>query len=311
MDEAPDGVEAGVVESVRRFNRHWTAVLGLLDQGILATEHTLTEARVLSELAQQGPASERMALRERLGLDASFLTRVLARMAEQGLVERFRSEADGRRVDLRLTDRGRTAYEALNARSMAQIEDLLAPLTAGQRATMADYMTVISHMVGPHIREPTVRLRALRPGDLGWIVQRHGEIYHDEFGWDTDFEGLVAGIVADYWSNRTPGREWAWVMEVDGARAGCVLCVQRDEATAQLRLLLVEPWAGACGSAPGWSTSASPSPAGPATPAWCSGPTTCSGRLGGSTRRPASYWSPRSGTTASGMTSSARRGSST
>ena len=237
------GVEADAVESVRRFNRHWTAVLGLLDQGILATEHTLTEARVLFELAQQGPSSERMALRERLGLDASFLTRVLARMAEQGLVERSRSGADARRVEVRLTDRGRAAYEVLNARSIAQLQDLLAPLTAGQRAAMAEDMTVISHMVGPRIREPTVHLRGVRPGDLGWIVQRHGEVYHDEFGWDADFEALVAGIVADYWSKRTPGREFAWVAEVDGARAGCVLCVQRDETTAQLRLLLVEPWA--------------------------------------------------------------------
>jgi DNA-binding MarR family transcriptional regulator/GNAT superfamily N-acetyltransferase len=203
----------------------------------------LTEARVLFELAQHGESWERMALRERLGLDASFLTRVLSRLEEQGLVESARSEADRRRVDLRLTDRGRAAYEVLNARSTAQMEGLVAPLTAGQRTTLAEAMTVLSHLVAPDHRRRAVDLRGLRPGDLGWVVQRHGEIYDDEFGWDTDFEALVAGIVADYWSKRTPGREFAWIAEVDRARAGCVFCVQRDETTAQLRLLLVEPWA--------------------------------------------------------------------
>jgi DNA-binding MarR family transcriptional regulator/GNAT superfamily N-acetyltransferase len=232
-----------VIESIRRFNRHWTEVLGLLDQGLLATEHTLAEARVLFELAQHGGRGERMALRDRLGMDPSFLTRVLQRLTEKGLVETSRSAIDGRRMDLRLTDRGRAAFDVLDSRSVGQIEDLLAPLTAGQRATVAEDMTVLSHLVAPDHRRRAVDVRGLRPGDLGWVVQRHGEIYHDEFGWDTDFEALVARIVADYWTDRTPGREFAWIAEVDGARAGCVFCVQRDVATAQLRLLLVEPWA--------------------------------------------------------------------
>jgi DNA-binding MarR family transcriptional regulator/GNAT superfamily N-acetyltransferase len=232
-----------VIESIRRFNRDWTEVLGLLDEGLLATEHSLAEARVLFELARQGGDGERLALRDRLGMDASFLTRVLQRLADKGLVESSRSALDGRRVELRLTDRGQAAYEDLNARSNAQIDDLLARLTDGQRATVVEDMTVLSRSIGPARRDAAVQLRGLQPGDLGWIVQRHGELYSDEFGWDTDFEVLVASIVAAYWTNRTPGREFAWIAEVDGARAGCVLCVQRDETTAQLRLLLVEPWA--------------------------------------------------------------------
>jgi GNAT superfamily N-acetyltransferase len=108
---------------------------------------------------------------------------------------------------------------------------------------VAEATTVLTHLVAPDHRRRPADVRGLRPGDLGWVVQRHGEIYDDEFGWDTDFEALVAQIVADYWTDRTPGREFAWIAEVDGARAGCVFCVQRDATTAQLRLLLVEPWA--------------------------------------------------------------------
>jgi GNAT superfamily N-acetyltransferase len=184
-----------------------------------------------------------MALRERLGMDASFLTRVLQRLADKGLVESSRSAVDGRRMDLRLTPRGREAFDVLDSRSVGQIEELLAALTTGQRATVAEATTVLTHLVAPDHRRRPADVRGLRPGDLGWVVQRHGEIYDDEFGWDTDFEALVAQIVADYWKDRTPGREFAWIAEVDGARAGCIFCVRRDETTAQLRLLLVEPWA--------------------------------------------------------------------
>lgn len=230
------------VERVREFNRGWTEVLELLDQGLLKTEHSLAEARVIFELAQRG-SWERLELRDRLGMDASFLTRVLSRLEDKGLVVSTRSEKDGRALDLALTDAGKAAFEVLDARSAQQIGDLLAPLTREQQTTLIEAMTVISHLLGSGISHPDVTLRNLRPGDMGWVVSRHGAIYFDEFGWDADFEALVAKIVYDFHAGLKPGRENAWIAEVDGARAGCVFCCERDVDTAQLRILLVEPWA--------------------------------------------------------------------
>ncbi|MBW3604948.1 MAG: helix-turn-helix domain-containing GNAT family N-acetyltransferase [Actinobacteria bacterium] len=231
-----------LVGRVRRFNRHWTRVLGLLDQGLLATEHSLAEARVIFELAQRD-RWERLALRDHLDLDASFLTRILTSLEEKGLVTTSRSDVDGRRRNVALTDAGRAAFAVIDARSAQQIRGLLRPLTAGQQRTIGEAMTVISSLVQADSDDRNVTVRGLATGDLGWVVQRHGEIYADEFGWNQDFECLIAKIVADYHTNHRPGRENAWVAEVDGARAGCVFCCQRDPDTAQLRILLVEPWA--------------------------------------------------------------------
>lgn len=230
------------VQRIRAFNRGWTEVLGLLDQGFLATEHSLTEARVIYELAQR-ESWERAELRQRLGMDASFLTRVLSRLEEGGLAQSSPSDTDGRALDLSLTARGRDVFEVLDSRSAEQIHALIQPLTDGQRATLVECMTVVSRLAGSGESADEITLRGLRPGDLGWVVQRHGEVYWDEFGWDADFEGLVAGIVSDYHANHQPGRELAWIAEVDGARAGCVFCCRKDPDTARLRILLVEPWA--------------------------------------------------------------------
>lgn len=231
------------VERIRRFNRTWTEILGLLDRGLLATEFSLAEARVMFELAQQ-PEWERQDLRDRLGMDASFLTRVIHRLADEGLVDSAPSTADRRAVVLSLTDDGRDAYHVLDTRSAEQIGDLVTPLTEDQRTVLVESMTLIGELVGPQQPpEDSVWFRGLHPGDLGWVVQRHGAIYADEYGWDMDFEAMVARIVADYRDQHKPGWENAWIVEIDGARAGCVFCCQRDADTAQLRLLLVEPWA--------------------------------------------------------------------
>lgn len=230
------------VQRIRAFNRGWTEVLGLLDQGFLATDHSLTEARVIYELAQR-ESWERAELRQRLGMDQSFLTRVLSRLIDEGLVAPSPSEADGRALNLSLTDRGRDVFEVLDARSAGQIEALIRPLTAGQRATLVEAMSLVAKLTGSDEAENRITVRGLRPGDLGWVVQRHGEVYWDEFGWNADFEALVARIVADYHAGHRPGRENAWIAEVDGARAGSVFCCQRDVDSAQLRILLVEPWA--------------------------------------------------------------------
>jgi DNA-binding MarR family transcriptional regulator/GNAT superfamily N-acetyltransferase len=230
------------VRRIREFNRGWTELLGLLDQGLLATEYSLPEARVLFELAQR-PSWERLALRDRLGMDASFLTRVLRGLSERGLVTTTPSRTDGRALNLALSQAGRVAARLLDARSAEQIDQLLAPLTTEQRRRLTESMTVISALVRPAPAERQVTLRGLEPGDLGWVVERHGAVYHQEYGWDAGFESLVARIVADYHDGLKPDRENAWIAEVDGARAGCVFCCEADARTARLRLLLVEPWA--------------------------------------------------------------------
>jgi DNA-binding MarR family transcriptional regulator/GNAT superfamily N-acetyltransferase len=230
------------ISRVRRFNRRWTEILGLLDQGLLATDHSLTEARVIFELAH-GERTERMALRRRLGMDDSFLTRVLRGLEADGLVAVSPSTVDGRRRDLVLTEHGRAAFADLDRRSNEQAAGLLAPLSTDQRRLLGDSMTVITNLLDPPPGDHTIAIRDLASGDLGWVIERHGEIYADEFGWSIDFEGLVARIVADFWATRQPSRERAWIAEVDGVRAGCVFCVERDPDCAQLRILLVEPWA--------------------------------------------------------------------
>jgi DNA-binding MarR family transcriptional regulator/GNAT superfamily N-acetyltransferase len=213
-----------------------------LDQELLQTDHTLAEARVIFELAQRD-AWERLELRHRLGMDASYLTRVVNRLEERGLASSTRSAVDGRALDLSLTDAGRDAFAELNRRSVDQIHGLLDPLTTEQRDRLVESMTVVTQMIRPETSARVVTVRGLEPGDMGWVIQRHGAIYADEFGWNADFEALVAQIVADFHTHFEPGREHAWIAEVDGARAGCVFCCERDDETAQLRILLVEPWA--------------------------------------------------------------------
>lgn len=230
------------IDRVRNFNRGWTEVLRLLDKGLLGTEYTLTEARVLFELAQDSHR-ERLALKERLGIDASFLTRVLAGLEERGLVKTSPSENDGRALSLQLTNDGRAAFDALDTRSSNQIRVLLEKLTGDQRSTLVESMALISHILDLKGRDLNVNLRELRSGDAGWVVARHGAIYRDEYGWNMEFEALVARIVAEYLTGHNPERESAWIADLDSARAGCIFCCEQDSETARLRILLVEPWA--------------------------------------------------------------------
>lgn len=197
---------------------------------------------MLFELAR-GRATERSRLLDRLGMDPSFLSRVLRRLESDGLVSSTTSPEDGRALDISLTSAGREAFSTLDERSTEQIDRLLAPLTADQVSLVTESMTLISRLVEPPAEPGSVQLRGLEPGDLGWVVQRHGAIYHDEYQWNADFEALVARIVADYQRDLRPGRDNAWIAELDGARAGCVFCCEREPDVAQLRILLVEPWA--------------------------------------------------------------------
>ena len=229
-----------VVARVRAFNRFYTNVIGVLDEGMVRSPYSLTEARVIFELAQT-ETTEVAALRHELDLDAGYLSRLLARFEADGLVTRERSAADARRQVIRLTDAGRAAYAVLDQRSADEVRTLLTPLTDERRRRLAAAMDMIEGILAEARRPAAYVLRPLRSGDFGWVVHRHGAIYAREYGWNASFEASVARVVADYIDDHDPQWENAWIAEVDGAPVGCIFCVRRDDTTAQLRLLLVEP----------------------------------------------------------------------
>jgi DNA-binding MarR family transcriptional regulator/GNAT superfamily N-acetyltransferase len=239
--EADDADDAAVA-AVRAFNRFYTNVIGLLRGKYLDTPYSLTEARLLYELGQRD-ASEAADLRRVVDIDAGYLSRILGRFSGDGLISRQRSPADGRRQVIALTGAGRAAIAGLDAGSARQTRDMLAHVRDDDRRRLLEAMRVITEALTQSRRPRGYLLRAPRPGDLGWVVQRNATVYAEEFGWDASYEALVARIVADYADHVDPEAEAAWIAEVDGAPAGCVFCVREDSATARLRLLLVEPWA--------------------------------------------------------------------
>lgn len=237
----PSDALAVRVASVRAFNRFYTRVIGTLSEGLLDSPYTLTEVRVLFELAQRDrtPVVE---LRRTLGLDAGYLSRILNRFTTDGLVVRHRADHDARQQVLALTDTGRAVFGELDTRSAHQIRDLIGGLTDADQRRLVAAMDTVQRLLGADTADPVV-IRPARTGDYGWIVQRHGALYAEEYGWDETFEALVARIVADFVDHHDPKREAAWIAEVSGEPAGCVLCVREDDTTARLRVLLVEPWA--------------------------------------------------------------------
>jgi DNA-binding MarR family transcriptional regulator/GNAT superfamily N-acetyltransferase len=228
------------VERFRAFNRFHTTLVGALDEHLLDTPYTLTEARVLFELGRCAPI-EVLELRSRTGLDPGYLSRILASFELSGTVRRRRSSADGRRVVVELTRGGRSAYRTLNERSATENSALLGRLSPGDRERLLLATEEIQAIL--RVEPPTVGMRHARSGDYGWIVERHGALYAEEYGWDETFEGLVAEIVGAFARSHDAVRERAFVAELDGRRGGCVLCVRENDETARLRLLLVEPWA--------------------------------------------------------------------
>jgi DNA-binding MarR family transcriptional regulator/GNAT superfamily N-acetyltransferase len=230
----------GRVAEVRAFNRFYTNVIGVLREGLLETPFSLTEARVIFELAQR-PATAVTDLRADLDIDAGYLSRILSRFEASGLVVRERSAEDGRRQVIRLSASGYEAFRTLDARSSEDIGELLAPLADPQQRRLLEAMGTIRRLLERRASRPSILLRSPHNGDYGWVVQRHGALYAMEYGWDESFEALVARIVADYVDHRDPQREAAWIAELDGEPVGCVFCVRKEEKVAQLRLLLVEP----------------------------------------------------------------------
>jgi DNA-binding MarR family transcriptional regulator/predicted GNAT family acetyltransferase len=228
------------VAAVRAFNRLYTGVIGVLDEGPADAEYSLPEARVLFELAHQDPLPV-TDLRKRLELDAGYASRLLARLESRGLISRERSDEDARRQLVRPTPAGRDAYALLNRRSTEQIGGLLGRFADEDQERLLAAMRTIGDLVGERRRDPALVLRSPRPGDLGWVVERHGALYGREYGFDVRFEGLVAGIVADF-AARDDSRQAFWIAELDGERVGSIACARGVDAdTAKLRLLLLEP----------------------------------------------------------------------
>ncbi|MBP2702447.1 MarR family transcriptional regulator [Microbispora sp. RL4-1S] len=229
-----------MVTEVRAFNRFYTRVIGVLGAGMHDTPYSLTEARVLFEVGAREPA-ETADIRELLGLDPGYLSRILTRFETEGLITRRRSAEDGRRQVAELTDDGRRTLTMLDRRSSDEVETILGGLTGEDRRKVIAAMRTIRTLLGPAERREPYVIRPPRTGDLGWVVHRHGVVYGEEHGWGAGFEALVTRVVADYADHHDPAREAAWIAEVDGEPAGCVFCVRKDDETAQLRLLLVDP----------------------------------------------------------------------
>jgi DNA-binding MarR family transcriptional regulator/GNAT superfamily N-acetyltransferase len=237
------GVTDDDVAAVRGFNRFYTRSQGLLGPGFLGSDHNLTEVRVLYELNQHDEV-ELVDLRSRTDIDAGYLSRVLNRFAEDGLIERARSATDGRRQVARLTSAGRKHFAVLEQRQRDVVGELLGGLDEAQRRRLLGSMQAIESLLGQGAAAPpTVVIRSAGPGDLGLMVQRHGALYHQAYGWDQTYEALVARVTADMADARAakPGRVEMWIAEIDGQPVGSICCTEKDADTAQLRLLLVEP----------------------------------------------------------------------
>ncbi|MFB4295864.1 GNAT family N-acetyltransferase [Actinomadura sp. NTSP31] len=232
---------AAEVGTVRGFNRFYTGVIGVLGEGLVRSPYSLTEARVIFELAQRED-TEVLALRRTLDLDPGYLSRMLTRFENDGLVVRERAPGDARRQVVRLTGRGREVQAMLDERSSAEISTLLEGLSEDDRRRLLAAMRTVQSVLGDHARADGFALRPLAPGDLGWVVERNGALYAEECGWDRTYEALVARVVAGYVEDHDPERESAWIAETAGGdRVGAVFCVRREDDVAQLRLLHVEP----------------------------------------------------------------------
>jgi DNA-binding MarR family transcriptional regulator/N-acetylglutamate synthase-like GNAT family acetyltransferase len=231
------------IEAFRAFNRFYTRQLGLLEEGLLKSEFSLTEVRVLYELAHREALTATDLARD-LALDAGYLSRILKKFERRDLIDRRRSDSDGRRTILSLNRAGRRAFEPLNRASHKQASALLAELPPPDQDRLLAAMGTIRRLLGESakLKVPYV-LRPPRPGDPGWIVHRQGLLYWREYGWDETFEALVAEIVGTFFKSFDPKREQCWIAEREGEIVGSVFLARQDDDIARLRLLYVEPGA--------------------------------------------------------------------
>jgi DNA-binding MarR family transcriptional regulator/N-acetylglutamate synthase-like GNAT family acetyltransferase len=233
-------VSSADIGLLRAFNRDYTRRIGVLRAGLLDSRYSLTEARVLYELAHRSGVGA-AELAADLGLDRGYLSRLLQRFERAGLLRREPSVNDARRQHLALTTSGRRAFAPLERRSRQQARHMLSALDPARRRTVLDAMQVIQAGLDTPLASSRIGFRSHRPGDLGWVVARHGELYAGQFGWNQQFEALVARIAAEFVQQFDPSRERCWIAERNGRRLGCVFLVAAGRRTAKLRLLLVEP----------------------------------------------------------------------
>ena len=228
------------IATVRGFSRFYTRKLGIIEPKLLASPWTLQEARIIYEIAQRESCTA-TDLAGSLGLDAGFLSRTLQALQRRQIVARKPSKADRRANEIALTAKGRTAFAELERRSREEVGALLAGLDERERAAIVDAMTMIEQMLEPPAQKPAgFLLRSHRPGDIGWIVSRHGAIYAQEYGWDISFEALVAEITAQFLRSYDPVREQCWIAEAGGEPVGSIFLVKASDDIAKIRLLLVE-----------------------------------------------------------------------
>jgi DNA-binding MarR family transcriptional regulator/N-acetylglutamate synthase-like GNAT family acetyltransferase len=229
------------IEAVRRFNRFYTRRIGVLQEGLLDSPWSLTEVRVMYEVAHR-PGVAAAELAAELGLDRGYLSRILKRFEDEGLLAREAAAADARKWHLRLTAKGKRTFAPLDKRSRQQVGALLGTLDTDGRQRLLSALRTVEHTLAPAPQpKGEAILRGHRPGDIGWVVQRHGEIYFREYGYGERFEGLVADIVARFVGRFDPARERCWIAEIDGERVGSIFLVAESKTIARLRLLLVEP----------------------------------------------------------------------
>ena len=229
------------IAAVRAFNRFYTQRIGVLRRRMYGSDLSLAEVRVLYELAHrhEPTASE---LADDLDVDRGYLSRILQGFEREGVVRRSRSTKDGRQSHLALTAKGRKAFAPIDRASHDEVARMLAELCDADARRLVASMSVIEQLLaGTVAPTPTVTLRTHRPGDMGWVIERHGALYAQEYGWDETFEALVAKIAARFIERLDPARERCWIAERDGERVGSVFVVKRSPTVAQLRLLLVEP----------------------------------------------------------------------
>lgn len=229
---------------IRRFNRFYTRRMGLLNEGLLQSSFSLAEVRVLYEVAHLPDPTARV-IATILNLDEGHLSRLLRGLRQRGLITARATPGDRRQRRLALTARGRKAFGALNARATEEVAEMLRDLSSSDQRHLLDSLgtveTLLAEPVAPYA--PAIEIRGPEPGDLGWVVQRHGELYAEEYGWTAEFERLVAGIVGEFAAAKPESGNRCWIATVNGERAGSIFLVPESPEVARLRLLLVEPWA--------------------------------------------------------------------
>lgn len=229
------------IRTVREFNRFYTQRIGVLGEGLLDSGYPLTEVRVLYEIANRSRPLASDLVRD-LALDAGYVSRILGKFSRRGWLKRERASDDGRKTFLHLTPKGRSVFQSLDARSREQVSALLAPLSTEKQIRLQGHLLNVRSLLGSsEAATQQFALREHRPGDIGWIIQKHGEIYAHEYGWSAGFEALVAEIGAKFLREFDPTGERCWIAEREGVAVGCVMLVRQSRAVAKLRLLLVDP----------------------------------------------------------------------